>query len=134
MHILFYFVSESFMMWVPILQKLKDFTLPAGDEMLDKWIASIVDYDKDLKTGDMKHLTNMFKQSKSVIRALLPHIPNKIVRAAVASCPNRYEQELEKAMASGGGKIDALDRFFRFASRTLLSAMNKAKPTAETLN
>lgn len=122
------------MMWVPILTKLKDFTLPAGDEMLDKWISSIPEYDKHLKMHDMKYLSKLFGQSKSVIRALLPNIPNEIVRAAVASCPNRYEQEFENAMVRGGGKMEALDRFFRYATHAVLTAMSKSKPTAETLN
>lgn len=111
---------------------MKDFTLPAGDELLNKWIASLVQYNKDLMAGDMKDLTKLFGESKLVLRALLPHIPDKIVRTAVASMPDRYEHEFEKVMTSGGGKIDALDSFFRINTRTLLAAMKEGKPTAET--
>lgn len=134
MHLPFYFSSGTLKIWTRILVKLKDFTLPAGDEMLDKWVASLHQYNKELKEGNMSALTGLFQESKSVVRALLPHIPDPIVRSAVASMPDRYERELEKVMASGGGKLEALDRFFKTNSRVLISAMKKTKPTAETLN
>lgn len=91
-------------------------------------------FDKELIAGDMKGLTKLFGETKPVLRSLLPYIPDKIVRVAVASLPDKYEHELEKVMANGGGELDVIDRFFRSTSRTLISAMSKTKPTAETLN
>lgn len=117
-----------------MLGKLKDFTLPSGDALLDKWIAAIKSVNKHLEADDHSAIERVVHDTLPVLRALLPSIPDKIVYAAVEILPIVFENELEPKFLDGTVTLSDMDKFAQFESRTLLSAMSKTKPTAETLN
>lgn len=126
--------TGSLLKFMKVLNKLKDFTLPSGDVMLDKWRANNKVANQHLQAGDYSALQKVAHETVSVLRALLPSIPDKIVYAAVESLPKIYENGLEKAMIAGTATLPQMNEFIRLASRILLEAMSKTKPTAETLN
>lgn len=117
-----------------VLNKLKDFTLPAGHVLLNKWISVLEVLDKHMQARNYSAVEKVLHETSPVLRALLPSIPDKIGYAAVESLPTVFENELEQKMIDGTATLADMDKFFRFASRTMVSAMGKTTPTAETLN
>lgn len=108
--------------------------MPAGDAMLEKWIASLKNVNTHLKAGDLKAAVKTGHDSLPVLQALLPAIPDKIIYTAIESLPKRFASDLDAAISSGSISLPVIDKFFQLASRTMVSAMSKTKPTAETLN
>lgn len=125
---------DSFLTFGKILKKLEDFTLPSGDAMLEKWIASLGKTNTLLKAGDLKAAVNVGLDAMPVLRGILPAIPDKIIYAAIESLPKRFEADLDGLILSGTTTLADVDKFIKFASETMLSAMSKTTPTAETLN
>lgn len=102
--------------------------------MLEKWIVALSALNKNLKAGDYQAVENVSHETKAVLRALLPSIPDKNVHAAIESIPNTYENVIESSMISGTASLADMDKFLRFASHAMIDAMSKGAPTAETLN
>lgn len=117
-----------------ILKKLEDYTLPSGDALLEKWIAGLKIANKHLQAGDNSAVAKIAQEIFSILRALLPSIPDKIVYEAVESLPKEFENNLKKKMIAGTATLADMNEYFRFMCRTMVSAMSKTKPTAETLN
>lgn len=132
-HIFFDFAG-SILTFMKVLKKLQDFTLPAGDAMLNKWIAALKTLNNRLQACDYSSVLTVKHETAPALRALLPSIPDKVVYAAVESLPKTFEAELEKKLTDGTASLTDMNKFFQFASHTMVSAMDKTTPTAETLN
>lgn len=113
-----------------VLKKLEDFTLPAGDAVLEKGIAAIQAANKHLNAGDLKALGLVGHSIEPILRAILPAIPDKIVYAAIEGLANQFDAAVDRSLSS----LAYADRLFQYVAYTMLSAMSKTTPTAETLN
>lgn len=113
---------------------MEDFTLPEGDNVLEKWIAAIKAVNKHLNAGDLKGVGQVCHDAVDVLNDILPAIPDKIVYDAIQGLQRIFKKELDRPMMAGAVSIADMDKFFKLASNTMLVAMSKTKPTAETLN
>lgn len=69
-----------------------------------------------------------------ILKGILPSIPDKIVYAAIDGLEKQFEKQLDSSLTAGSAKLSDVDKFFQYAANTMLSAMSKTKPTADTLN
>lgn len=127
-------LPDSLLAFAKVLKKFQDYTLPSGDAMLQKWIGKLKVFNKHLKAGDFKALGKAGHETSIILRALLPAIPDKIVHSAIESIPEMFEKQYESALNDGTSTLADVNRFVKFVAETMLTAMSKAKPTAETLN
>lgn len=125
---------DSALAFSKVLKKLEDFTLPSGDAVLEKWIAANNAINKHLNAGDFKALGQVSHSAIEILRGILPAIPDKIVYAAIENLANRFEKEFDSSMTAGSASLADVDQIFQLASETMLAAMSKTTPTAETLN
>lgn len=125
---------DSALALVKVLKKLQDFTLPAGDDMLNKWIATVKTFNKHMNSGDMKAVGKASHGVIVILRGILPEIPDKNVRGAIESVVNKFEKESDSSMTAGTASLADIDKVVQNVALTLISAMSKGKPTAETLN
>lgn len=116
-----------------MLKKLEDFTLPSGDAMLEKWIAALKASNKHLNAGDLKATSKVAHDAVPVLKGILPAIPDKIVHKAIEGLANQFEEKLANAH-NKPISLAAMDGYFKLTAHTMLDAMSKTKPTAETLN
>lgn len=127
-------IVDSALAFGKVLKKLEDFTLPSGDAMLEKWIAAIKTVNGHLNAGDMKAAGQVGHGAIEILRGILPAIPDKIVYAAIEGLANELEKDLDSSMTAGSAPLSDGDKFFQHAANTMISAMSKTTPTAETLN
>lgn len=126
--------TDSALAFAEILKKLEDFTLPAGDAVLEKWIAAIKAVNKHFNAGDIRAASLVAYTIIPILKGILPTIPDQIVYAAIDGLADELKQRLDHSLKVHPATLADIDEFIQSAANIMLSAMSKTTPTAETLN